>query len=159
MFDQAAFYIYLGIFVALVAAGMGAPIPEELPIVTAGAMVGHVADPQVPPALLTVYSGSPHAGFPANLPWALFLSDHLDVPGSSPLPSSLRWWIMLPVCILGVVLSDGLLYCVGRFGGRRLLQNPLVTRLLPPQKQVRIEQNFHKYGILVLLFARFLPAI
>jgi membrane protein DedA with SNARE-associated domain len=66
---------------------------------------------------------------------------------------------MLPVCILGVVLSDGLLYCVGRFGGRRLLQNPWVTRLLPVQKQQRIEGNFHKYGILVLLFARFLPAI
>src|SRR5437879_5321843 len=128
MFDQAAFYIYLGIFLALVAAGMGAPIPEELPIVTAGAMVGHVADQAPPAQLLMAYSSSPQVGFPANLPWALFLSDHVDVPGSSPLPR-LRWWIMLPVCILGVVLSDGLLYCVGRFGGRRLLQNRWVTRL------------------------------
>lgn len=160
MFDQAAFYIYLGIFLALLAAGLGAPIPEELPIVTAGAMVGHVSDPPVPPAgLLTAFSSSPQAGFPANLPWALLLSRHLEVPGSSPLPSSLRWWIMLPVCILGVVLSDGLLYCVGRYGGRRLLQNRWVTRVLPAHKQQRIEENFHKYGILVLLFARFLPAI
>jgi membrane protein DedA with SNARE-associated domain len=159
MIDQAALYIYLGIFLALVAAGMGAPIPEELPIVTAGAMVGHVAEPPVPPQLLMAFSSSPGAAFPANLPWALFLSDQVDVPGSSPLPSSLRWWIMLPICICGVVLSDGLLYCVGRFGGRRLLQYRWITRLLPPQKQERIEYNFHKYGILVLLFARFLPAI
>ncbi len=160
MFDQAAFYIYLGIFLALVAAGLGAPIPEEVPIVTAGAMVGHVSEPATPPAeLLTAFSSSPAASFPAQLPWPLLVSQHLEVPGSSRLPSSLRWWIMLPVCILGVVLSDGLLYCVGRFGGRRLLRNGWVTRLLPPHKQERIEENFHKYGILVLLFARFLPAI
>jgi SNARE associated Golgi protein len=30
---------------------------------------------------------------------------------------------------------------------------------LPPQKREQIESNFHKYGVLTLLFARFLPAI
>lgn len=37
-FDQ---YGYLGVFVALLAAGFGFPIPEELPVITAGIMVGH----------------------------------------------------------------------------------------------------------------------
>lgn len=37
-FDQ---YGYIGVFVALLAAGFGFPIPEEIPVVTAGIMVGH----------------------------------------------------------------------------------------------------------------------
>jgi membrane protein DedA with SNARE-associated domain len=34
-------YGYLGVFVALIAAGFGFPIPEELPVITAGILVGH----------------------------------------------------------------------------------------------------------------------
>ena len=37
-FDQ---YGYVGVFFALLAAGFGFPIPEELPVLTAGIMVGH----------------------------------------------------------------------------------------------------------------------
>lgn len=37
-FDQ---YGYVGVFCALLAAGFGFPIPEELPVITAGIMVGH----------------------------------------------------------------------------------------------------------------------
>jgi membrane protein DedA with SNARE-associated domain len=37
-FDQ---YGYLGVFLALLAAGFGFPIPEELPVLTAGVLVGH----------------------------------------------------------------------------------------------------------------------
>ncbi|HEV3437379.1 MAG TPA: DedA family protein [Gemmata sp.] len=37
-FDE---YGYLGVFVALIAAGFGFPIPEELPVLTAGILVGH----------------------------------------------------------------------------------------------------------------------
>lgn len=119
MFEQAALYAYLGTFLSLVAAGVGFPIPEELPIVIAGAMVGHDAENGL----------------------------------------HLHWWIMLPICILGVVISDGLLYGMGRFWGPRLLEKRFMRRLLPPDKRARIENNFQTYGVLVLLFARFLPAI
>ena len=37
-FDQ---YGYIGVFAALLAAGFGFPIPEELPVLTAGILVGH----------------------------------------------------------------------------------------------------------------------
>jgi membrane protein DedA with SNARE-associated domain len=37
-FDQ---YGYVGVFCALIAAGFGFPIPEELPVITAGIMAGH----------------------------------------------------------------------------------------------------------------------
>ena len=140
---------------------MGAPIPEELPIVTAGALVGHAAEepitladrPDIPAVVLV----DPSAPFPATLPWAALHECVRPVP--EPKPNRLRWWIMLPVCICGVVVSDGLLYGIGRLGGPRLLENRWVRRLLKPEKRQKIEQNFHKYGAWVLLFARVLPGI
>jgi membrane protein DedA with SNARE-associated domain len=34
-----------------------------------------------------------------------------------------------------------------------------MQRMLPDKKRRELEDNFHKYGVAVLLFARFLPAI
>jgi membrane protein DedA with SNARE-associated domain len=156
--DWQALIIYLSIFLALIAAGVGFPIPEELPIVTAGVWTGHSSEPpRVEPGFVGLLAVAPDASFPANLPWLSLVETSRYEP---PVPKTpLRWWIMLPICILGVVISDGLLYGMGRFGGRRLLTNRWVTRLLPHQKRERIEENFHRYGVLVLLFARFLPTI
>jgi membrane protein DedA with SNARE-associated domain len=154
--DKAAWY-YLGTFVMLVAAGLGAPIPEEVPIVTGGVLVGHASGEitdRVVPAVGELLSAAPAAGFPAGVPWSgLYWSNDIE------LPPSIRWWVMLPLCILGVVISDGLLYGVGRFWGPRLLDRPWMKRLVPSDKRERIENNFHQYGVLVLLFARFLPTI
>lgn len=104
-------------FASLIAAGIGFPIPEELPILFAGGWAGHNSD-------------------------------------LGPIR-----FLILPVCILGVVISDGLLYGVGRYFGPKILEWRGVKRLLPPEKRERIESNFHRYGVLTLLFARFLPAI
>ncbi|OAI39856.1 hypothetical protein AYO40_05345 [Planctomycetaceae bacterium SCGC AG-212-D15] len=163
LFSTAAIWTYVGIFSALVAAGVGFPIPEELPILTAGALCGHAAEPpEIEPELMTIFAADPAAPFPANLPWSAFVlseehpklwtDDHYH-----RLP--LKWWILLPICILGVVISDGLLYGMGRFWGPKLLEARWMKRMLPDDKRGRIEQNFQRYGVLVLLFARFLPAI
>jgi membrane protein DedA with SNARE-associated domain len=67
---------------------------------------------------------------------------------------------MLPLCIAGVVLGDCVLYTAGRLWGRRLLRSGWVQRhVLPPEKQVKIEENFHKNGILILLGARLTPGV
>ena len=170
--DTSALYIYVGTFVALVAAGVGFPIPEELPIVTAGALAGHAAAPDpvvppVPPEYLATLGVSPAAGFPAAVPWSAlvvtqnpsFVQGTLPDQDSGSPPSSLRWWILLPVCILGVVISDGLLYGIGRIWGMRVLRVPWMRRLLPLERIEGIERNFQKYGVLILLIARVLPGI
>jgi membrane protein DedA with SNARE-associated domain len=108
---------YVGIFLALVLAGLGFPIPEELPVITAGILVGH----------------------------------H---------DSSLRWYVMLPVVIAGVVISDGLLYGIGRIWGTRFLDIAWVRRnLVTPEKRAKIEKNLREKGIMILLGARFVPGI
>ena len=133
---------YAGIAIVLIAAGFGFPIPEEIPIVTAGAMVGHDSQSEVEDDL----NGALGGGALAYL---------------TPQPSGLtRWWIMLPVCILSVVIGDATLYAIGRFGGTRLLNNAWVQRhVLPGERQIKITENFHKNGILILLGARLTPGI
>jgi membrane protein DedA with SNARE-associated domain len=120
MLSADEFWKYAGVFGLLVAAGFGAPIPEELPIATGGVLVGR---------------------------------DWSD-------PNGLKWWIMLPVCIVGVVLCDTFLYFVGRKWGRKLISlNWVRRRLLSPERFAKIEQNFHDYGIRILLITRILPGI
>lgn len=117
MLEHFGDYGYLGVFLALLAAGFGVPIPEELPVITAGVLVGH-GDPR------------------------------------------LKWYVMLPLCIAGVVLGDCVLYLIGRQWGRKLIETAWVKRrLLTPEKRELIEKNFHDYGIMVLLGARLTPGI
>jgi membrane protein DedA with SNARE-associated domain len=106
--------IFFGMFVA---AGLGAPIPEELAMVAAGLWT----------------ATSPEHG-PAR-------------------------WLMLPVCLLGVLIADILLYGIGRLYGTRLLEHRWLAHLMPPEKRLRIERNFNRYGVNILLVGRLLPGI
>ncbi|HVK19184.1 MAG TPA: DedA family protein [Fimbriiglobus sp.] len=160
MFDAVTLWKYCGVVGTLILAGFGLPIPEEIPIVTAGAMVGNdareVADYR---RLDDAYDEfdertDPIAGVVGG--WI----DHTRPPKPERPAHLTRWWIMLPAIIVAVVLGDCILYTFGRIGGRRLLQVGWVQRrILPPEKQVKIEENFHKNGILILLGARLTPGI
>ncbi|HEY8505891.1 MAG TPA: DedA family protein, partial [Gemmataceae bacterium] len=114
--DPDALWRYIAIFSTLLAAGFGFPIPEEIPVVTAGVMVAR--------------------------------NDILD------------WWVMVPVCIAGVVIGDMVLYTIGRLWGSRLIVHPWVQRkLITPATRRRIERNFHEYGVGILLAARLMPGV
>jgi membrane protein DedA with SNARE-associated domain len=67
---------------------------------------------------------------------------------------------MLPVVIAGVVISDGLLYGIGRIWGTRFLDIAWVQRnLVTPEKRVKIEKNLRERGIMILLGARLVPGV
>jgi membrane protein DedA with SNARE-associated domain len=157
--EHAALWKYLTVFSALVAAGLGFPIPEEVPIVGAGIMVGHSSGHSIPDEVYiaaSAFGANPQSGFHATINLCALVME----PDSLPIEHlRLHWWIMLPLCILGVVISDGLLYGIGRFWGPRLLDTRWMKKLLPPAKRMKVEENFHQYGVMVLLFARFLPTI
>src|SRR5262249_32005851 len=100
-----AFLVFFGMCVA---AGLGAPIPEELAILRAGL-------------------------------WTASNPEH-----------GVYRFLMLPVCIVGVIISDILLYGVGRFSGSRLLHTSWMRWLVPVHKQAVIRENFHRYGVSIL---------
>jgi membrane protein DedA with SNARE-associated domain len=68
-------------------------------------------------------------------------------------------WLILPVCIAGILFSDLLLYGIGRHFGSRLLEHRRLARFLTPEKLARIQNNFNRYGIKILLFVRWVPGI
>lgn len=106
---------YLGVFVGILATGLGFPMPEELPIVLGGALATHGQ----------VYT-----------------------------------WLMLVVCIVGVIIGDSFLYFIGRFWGTKLVEMPFIrNKLLPPERLASISENFKTYGVKILLFARLTPGI
>jgi len=68
-------------------------------------------------------------------------------------------WLILPVCIVGILCSDFLLYSIGRHFGSHLLEHRWLARFLTPEKLTQIQHNFHRYGIKILLFVRWVPGI
>ena len=142
MLEGAALWKYASILGSLLIAGFGAPIPEEIPIVTAGALVGHDSTEEHEPELLGAIAGAP----------ASYLT---------PTPPGLtKWYIMLPVCIFGVVLGDCIIFFAGRWFGPWILSRTWIQkRLLTPEKRAKIEANFEKRGVMILLGARLTPGI
>jgi membrane protein DedA with SNARE-associated domain len=68
-------------------------------------------------------------------------------------------WVLLPACIAGILASDLLLYSIGRHFGSHLIEHRWLARFLTPEKLQRIQHNFHRYGIKILLFVRWIPGI
>ncbi len=68
-------------------------------------------------------------------------------------------YLIIPVMWVGVVFSDGLLYAAGRYYGTRLLRFKFMSRLMPEDKRLRVEHNFQRYGVIILLFGRLVPGI
>jgi membrane protein DedA with SNARE-associated domain len=68
-------------------------------------------------------------------------------------------WLMLPVCLVAILIADVILYSFGRFFGTRLLDHSWFARIVSADKRHSIEQNFHRYGVNILLFGRLVPGI
>jgi membrane protein DedA with SNARE-associated domain len=97
-----------------------------------------------------VLTGVPFVPIPEELP--------IVVGGALGGGGTVYWWLMLPVCLLAVVMGDAVLYTLGRVWGPRLLRIAWIRkRVLPPKRLERIEKNFERHGIKILLFARLTP--
>lgn len=106
---------------------------------------------------------NPHGGFPGALPWPALAGAGPPFKQRTLPPDDagvhVRWWIMLPVCIAGVVLSDIILFGLGWWSGDRLMRYRWLARVLPPERRRRTEENFHRYGVSILVFGRLVPGI
>jgi membrane protein DedA with SNARE-associated domain len=98
------------------------------------------------------------AGFGGPFPEELLIPAAGIWTATSPEYGPFRF-LMLPVCLLGVLIADGVLYVIGRRYGPRLLEKRWLKKLMPAEKRQRIEDNFHQYGISILLVGRLLPGI
>jgi membrane protein DedA with SNARE-associated domain len=102
-------FTYAGIFIALFLGGLGVPLPEEVPVLTAGVLA--------------------HEGI-------------------------VRWWLALPVCVLGVLSGDTVLYWAGRHWGDRLLAWRLVRHVLTKEREETLKESYRRHGVKIVFTAR-----
>jgi membrane protein DedA with SNARE-associated domain len=66
----------------------------------------------------------------------------------------MRWWLALPTCMLGVLAGDVVLYWAGRHFGGRVLQQPLLRRLVDPARLEQTSAAYRRRGALIVVLAR-----
>jgi membrane protein DedA with SNARE-associated domain len=102
-------FTYAGIFFILFIAGLGVPIPEEMPVLAAGV---------------------------------------LSSVGTT------RWWIALPVCIVGVLAGDSALYWIGHHWGERVMNWRLVRYVLSPEREEKLKAAYRRHAFKTVFAAR-----
>lgn len=107
-------FTYLGIFLVLFVAGLGLPIPEEIPVLAAGVL----AKEEV-----------------------------------------VRWWVALPVCIVGVLAGDTVLYWLGHHWGEHILEWRVVRRLLTREREESLKAAYRRHGVKIVFVARHITGL
>jgi membrane protein DedA with SNARE-associated domain len=86
----------------------------------------------------------------------------LPIPEEGPIVAAgvlaqeqvIRWWIALPVCLVGVLSGDIVLYWVGHHWGERILDWRPVRWVLSRDREERLKAAYHRHGVKILFTAR-----
>ncbi len=65
-----------------------------------------------------------------------------------------RWWIALPVCILGVLSGDVALYWSGHHWGDRVLRWRMVRMVLDADRAERLTAAYRRHAVKTIVVAR-----
>jgi membrane protein DedA with SNARE-associated domain len=65
-----------------------------------------------------------------------------------------RWWLALPVCLLGVLSGDMVLYWVGRYWGEQVLDWRLVRLMLSPAREQWLHAAYRRHALKTIITAR-----
>ncbi|HEV2622361.1 MAG TPA: DedA family protein [Frateuria sp.] len=66
---------------------------------------------------------------------------------------------MAAIALVGVLVGDAAMFLLGHRHGARIMQWPLVARLLTPARYAKVQEKFARYGNRLLFLARFLPGM
>ncbi|MEZ4813673.1 MAG: DedA family protein [Bdellovibrionota bacterium] len=69
--------------------------------------------------------------------------------------------ILPPILVTytGILLGDSFIFFVGKSVGHKILRSKLAQKILSPERLEKSREAFHKYGIWVNFFGRFLPGV
>jgi membrane protein DedA with SNARE-associated domain len=65
-----------------------------------------------------------------------------------------RWWLALPVCLLGVLSGDIVLYWIGRRWGEQVLDWRLVRLILSPARERWLKAAYRRHALKTVVTAR-----
>jgi membrane protein DedA with SNARE-associated domain len=70
-----------------------------------------------------------------------------------------RWWLALPVCVLGVLSGDMVLYWVGRYWGEQVLGWRLVRLVLSPAREQWLYTAYRRHALKTVVTVRHLMGV
>ena len=65
-----------------------------------------------------------------------------------------RWWLALPVCLLGVLSGDMVLYWVGRLWSGQVFNWRLVRLVLSPEREQWLKAAYRRHALKTVVTAR-----
>ncbi len=65
-----------------------------------------------------------------------------------------RWWYAVPLCLLGVLSGDMVLYWVGRYWGAQVLQWRVVRLVLSPVREQWLKAAYRRHALKTVVTAR-----
>jgi membrane protein DedA with SNARE-associated domain len=65
-----------------------------------------------------------------------------------------RWWLALPVCLLGALTGDVVLYWVGRHWGEQVLNWRMVRLVLSPAREQWLKTAYRRHALKTVVTAR-----
>lgn len=136
-------FTYLALVLVLFAAGMGVPIPEDIPL----AFSGYLCHPQESairniPTIDTDNDGKP---------------DLVDPERPVKIPNL---YLMMVAGMVGVLAGDTLVFHIGQQGVRgQSFVARHVRKVLNSSRRERLERWFHKHGSLTVFCGRFMPGL
>ncbi|MEN9723277.1 MAG: hypothetical protein RJB38_1263 [Pseudomonadota bacterium] len=68
-------------------------------------------------------------------------------------------WIMILVCLVGVMLGDSIVFWLGAKYGRALTKKWVFHKLLPDERLDAVQEKFKKHGNKLIFAARFMPGL
>jgi membrane protein DedA with SNARE-associated domain len=68
-------------------------------------------------------------------------------------------WMMIAVCMAGVLIGDSTIFFLGTKYGRSLTQKPFFHKFLSPERLELVKEKFHQKGTKMIFAARFMPGL
>jgi membrane protein DedA with SNARE-associated domain len=84
------------------------------------------------------------------------IPEELPIIGAAVLSHEgvIRWWLALPVCLLGVLSGDMVLYWVGRHWGEQVLNLRLVRLVLSRSREQWLNAAYRRHALKTVVTAR-----
>lgn len=122
-------FTYFALLGVLLLAGMGVPIPEDIPLIIGG----WLCNPQHSPILV-------------------------DAPPGTEIPAVPNLYLMIAAGMIGVLAGDSIVFSIGRRGidSNNFVARHL-RKVMHSKRREKVERHFAKHGNLTVFAGRFMP--
>jgi membrane protein DedA with SNARE-associated domain len=132
---------YFALILVLTIAGMGVPIPEDIPLIFSGYLCHPTASPI------------------AQIPLIDPEGDGTFIPDPNHAPRKVPNVFLMIICgMTGVLMGDSIVFSIGRRGidGNNFIARHL-RKVLHSKRREKVEHHFAKHGNLTVFAGRFMP--